>query len=74
MLGIITSCEISEVCPNSEHVSLMKYCDFSCLYILLCHRHFHYDDVMIIMLNVSSTNSTTYMSQLESFPLHAPIS
>ena len=25
--------------------------------ILPCHRHFHYDEVMIIMLYVSSTNS-----------------
>ena len=35
-----------------------------------CHRHLHDDDVMIIMLYVSSTNSTTKFP-LESFALHA---
>ena len=35
--------------------------------ILSCHRHFHYGDVMIIMLYVSSTNSTISY-RLKAFP------
>ena len=31
---------------------------------LSCHRHFYYEDVMIIMLYVSSTNTVEHRSRI----------
>ena len=42
----------------SQYTSVLLISKFSIFEILVCHRHFHYDDVMIIMLYVFSTNST----------------
>ena len=50
--------EIPKMSPSTsvfENFWIQQFCK-----ILSCYRHFHYDNVMIIKLYVSSTNSTIY--------------
>ena len=58
-----------EVFPKNatKHLCFGKFP--KCSNFLLCHRHFHYDDIMIIMLYGSSNNCI--MPPIANVALHA---
>ena len=50
--------KMSEIPKNvTKQLRLGEFLDLTVLKFLLCHRHFHYDDVIIIILYVFSINS-----------------